>query len=309
MKTRPSLAVLAAALLWTSAGWVGNASRTGLTPIALAEARLLLGGSALLLWAGPRCAWASLRALPGRELLAGMSALALFQWGFFVAVGRIGAGLVILLTTATGPLAAQALSAARSGSRLGRRWLAAALLLALAAVAVGADGGGWGGLLGALVATGSGVAYAAYAAATARLDRDVASSRGRLVTTGVALTGAGVLLAPVAIGTRWPAPSLDAMVALLYLGLVTTALAYALFASGLRVLAPERALGLLTVQPVVAIAGDLLMHRAGDISISPWPVWLAGSALIARSVPWPLTLVPRRDAGTASRDGSCTQCP
>jgi len=197
MNSRRSLAVIAAALLLTSAGWVGDASPAGLTPIALAETRLLLGGAALLLRIGPRPAWSAMQGLPSRSLLLAALAMAVFQWGFFVAVGALGSGTVIPLTTAIGPVAAIA----------------------------------------------SGIAYAVYAAVTAEGNRAPKAGPRGLVTTGGALTGAGVLLAPVALRSSWPATTARSLATLLYLGCVAAALAYALFASGLRALTADRALG------------------------------------------------------------------
>jgi len=307
MNSRGSLAVIAAALLWTSAGWVGDAGPAGLPPIALAEARLLLGGGALFLWIGPRRAWGVVRTLPPRALLLASGAMALFQWGFFVAVGALGSGTIILLTTAIGPVAAQALAAVGSGTPLGRRWQVAATLLAIAAAVAACSG--VDALPGALSAIASGMAYAVYATVAAAVDRAPNAGPRGLVTTGVALTGAGVFLAPVALRSTWPAPTPQSLAALLYLGLVATALAYALFANGLRVLTADRALSLLAVQPVSALLGDLLLHPGSGPKVSALPALLVGFALIARRAPWPLISLRRRGAGTAPRDGSCTQCP
>jgi DME family drug/metabolite transporter len=307
MNSRGSLAVVAAALLWTSAGWAGDSGRSGLPPIALAEARLLLGGGALLLWSGPRAAWSAIQALPSRTLLLAVGAMAVFQWGFFLSVRGLGSGTVLLLTTAIGPVAAQAVAAARDGSRLGRRWYTAVTLLSLAAAFAAC--GGSTALLGTLAAIASGTSYAVYAAVTAGLERGAGSEPRGLVTTGVALTGAGMLLAPFALRSTWPAPTPESLATLLYLGLAATALAYAFFASGLRVLAADRALSLLAVQPVAALVGDVLLHRGSDPRVGLVQTVLVGAALTVRLVPWPLIPLRRRGAGTAPRDGSCTQCP
>jgi drug/metabolite transporter (DMT)-like permease len=111
-----------------------------------------------------------MQGLPSRSLLLAALAMAVFQWGIFVAVGALGA------VTAEGNRAPKA------------------------------------------------------------------GPRG-LVTTGGALTGAGVLLAPVALRSSWPATTARSLATLLSLGCVATALAYALFASGLRALTADRTLG------------------------------------------------------------------
>jgi hypothetical protein len=46
MNLRASMPVIAAALLWTSAGWAGDPAPSGWPPRVLAEARLLIGGGA-----------------------------------------------------------------------------------------------------------------------------------------------------------------------------------------------------------------------------------------------------------------------
>lgn len=287
--------------------WAGEAFPSGLPPIALAEARLLLGGVTLLLWIGPRAARAGFLAPPRRALVMAVAAMGAFQWTFFIAVGVLGSGMAILVTTAIGPVAAQAIAAARDGNRLGRRWQLAAALLGLAGLA--ATGGSAGGGVGVLAAVASGVAYAVYAEVAAAFSLAPGQGRQGLVITGAALAGAGLLLAPVALRSPWPAPTPQSLGTLLFLGLAATALAYALFARGLRVLAAEQALSLLAIQPLAALGGDLLTHHRGVLTANPWPVLLVAAAFLARCAPWPLISSRRRGAGTAPRDGSRPQCP
>ncbi len=308
MNTRGTLAVIAAGLLWTSAGWVGDDSPSGLTPIVLAEARLILGGVALLLWSGPGRAWAAGRSLPRRTLCLAVAAMAVFQWGFFIAIPDIGSSMTILLTTAIGPAAAQLLAAARTRVRLGRRWkLASALLAATAAASASNDPAA---LRGVLAAVASGLAYAVYASVIAGDTDDRGGSAGTqsLVTTGLSLAGAGAVLAPFAWRSTWPALDATSLARLLYLGLLATALAYALFASGLRVLRADQALSLLAIQPAAAVAADLL-HHSSEATDRPWAISLAGAALLLLLLPWPLIPLRRRGGGTAPHDESPSQCP
>lgn len=307
MNTHGSLAVIAAGLLWTSAGWMAEAFPSDLPPIGLAEARLLLGGGALLLWTGPRRTKAALATWPTRALMAAVGAMAAFQWGFFVSVAALGSGTAVLLTTAIGPAAAQSIAAARTGNRLGRRWGVAATLLGLAGLAAAADSAGaWTGVLAAVT---SGIAYAVYAEITARTGRESGQERQSLVITGIALTGAGLLLTPVAFQSQWSVPTPRSLGVLLYLGLVATALAYGLFARGLHVLAAETALGLLVVQPLAALAGALLTHRPDGQTFDACPALLVAAAFIVRHAPWPLTPSRRRWSGGSTRDSSCPPSP
>jgi DME family drug/metabolite transporter len=306
MNLRASMPVIAAALLWTSAGWAGDLAPSGWPPLVLAEARLLIGGGALIAWMGPRAVWLALRDLPGRLLARAVLAMAGFQWGFFEAVSGAGSGTAILLVTAVSPFAADALDRDAGRQRRGAAWRMAAVLLCVAAVNIAH--GGFAQALAVLAATGSGIAYAIYARTMAWLHQAASSRSGSLVTTAIALMAAGLLLAPLALQADWPSPNAQSMFVLIYLGLIATALAYGLFAQGLRVLSPSQALSLLAVQPVLALAFDLATRPNGAAGGDLGAALLVIGALFVRSTALRFPLGYRRHAGTAQRDGSFHQC-
>ncbi|HEU6455217.1 MAG TPA: EamA family transporter, partial [Roseateles sp.] len=186
--------------------------------------------------------------------------------------------------------------------------LASTLLAATVAASANNDPAA---LRGVLAAVASGVAYAVYASVIAGDKDDRGGSAGLqcLVTTGLSLSGAGAVLAPFAWRSTWPALDATSLARLLYLGLLATALAYALFASGLRVLRTHHALSLLAIQPVAAMAADLLLHHSSGATERPWAISLACASLLLLLLPWPLIPKRRCGGGTAPRDESPTQCP
>ncbi len=306
MKVRASMAVIGAALLWTSAGWAGDLAPSGWPPLALAEARLLIGGAALALWVGPRGVWLGLRTLPTRSLAPAVLAMAGFQWGFFAAVSGAGSGAALLLVTSVGPFAADLLDRDTGPRHLNVAWQMALVVLCAGALKLGAAS--LARALAVLAGVGSGIAYAFYARTAARLNQAASGRSGGLVTTTIALLGAGVLLAPITVQSEWPSPTARSWAVLAYLGLVATSLAYSLFAQGLRALAPSQALSLLVIQPVAALVAELAVHPDGKAGLSLVAALPVIAALLLRSAALHLPVHHRRRAGTAPSDGSCPQC-
>lgn len=261
--------VLASALLWASTG-VACALLPAATPAAaIAAARLLVGGSALALGAGRRSFLADLATLPRWPLAAAALAMALFQWSFIAAVPRAGVAVTAFASAAVAPFLADACALLGRGGQATLRWAAAAScctagMLALALHAFPA---------GLALALASGVAYAAYTMAAAKLGTG-GQAAGPAASAACLLAAAMALLPGAAVGL----PSLLTMRALAviaWLGLACTALAYRLFAAGLRTLPPSSALALLVAEPVAALLLGVLL-----LGERPGPADACGFALL-----------------------------
>lgn len=236
-----------------------------LSPAGVAWLRMLVAAMVLLAWRRPdRAAWR------GRRLvLAACFGLVtgLMNVAFYEAIARLPLGTAVAVEFC-GPVAVAAL-----GSRSVRD--IAALMLAATGVVLIADvrlAGSSAGLVLALVAA---VLWAAYIV----LGKRVASAGSGLddMTVGFAL--AAVLLCPLAMGTGpvWNSPTLLAMAA--GVGVLSTALPYALDQVVLRRVGQARFALLLALLPAVASVVGLVV--LGQL---PHPLEAAGIATVAVAV-------------------------
>jgi DME family drug/metabolite transporter len=241
--------VLLAAVLF---GTTGTAQALGPSadPLAIGSARILVGGALLLV-----IARVTATTLPReRAVVLGMAvAIAVYQLAFFASVKLTGVALGTVVAIGTGPAVAGVLGALVNGERLTARWAAATVLAGIGVVVLvlaGSDGASadLGGIALALLA-GSG--YATYTVAAKRmLDRGAEP----IGVMAAGFSTAGVLLAPVLLiaGPGFLAHA-DGVALALYLGAVPTALAYVLFARGLRHLSSGETTTIVLAEPVTAV--------------------------------------------------------
>lgn len=293
------LAVVGASVLWGTAGTAGLLVTAD--SVALAAARLVIGGAALALLAG-----AGLRRAVSPALLLGAVAVAAYQLCFFAAVSRTGVAIGTVVAIGSGPVFTGLLSWLLHGRRPSGRWAAAttaavcgcaALIVgggiradAQADVQAGAEAGtqvaAQGGsqvMAGILFALLGGLLYAFYAVTAARAIGQGGESNAVM---GVMFGGAAVIMLPVLVlsGTGWIA-SPGALAAVLYLGLGTTGLAYFLYGRGLRTTPVATAATLALAEPAVAALLGLVVlgERLAPVSIAG--LVLLGLSLVAVAVP------------------------
>jgi drug/metabolite transporter, DME family len=193
--------------------------------------------------AGPR--WLGVLALAGA--LLGVS-----QALYYVAVDDAGVSIATLVCIGTAPIAVTCASAV---ARRRRPTLAAlatlgCALVGLAMITTATDSAaGSHPAAGAVAALGSGLAYAA----STGLSRQLAPAGDAFTLTGAtSIAGALTLLPAAALaGLGFPVDG-RSTTALLYLGVVPTVLAYALFFGGLRTTSAEVAAVLTLIEPLVA---------------------------------------------------------
>ena len=237
---RGLILIVFASMLWGTTGLTSKVLNrlSAMDALSVGALRLLTAFPALLLLA-QALAPGSLRPLLKREWRAVLimgAAMAGYNGSFFAALARTSVTAGTLLALCTAPLFVALLARLFLHEPLTRP-----VLLALGA---GLSGtallvGGQGGrdllrldyALGNLLALAAGLSYAVYALVGR------AKSRGAPPASLAALsfTTAAILLTPFALanGLRLPTNS-PAWLAVLYLGLIPTALAYALYLSGLR---------------------------------------------------------------------------
>ena len=246
-------AVLAAAL-WGTVGAVQEIGAPNAAPVVVAAARSLLGGSLLLGVVILLGRWSEvgrlMRRSPGTALVT-MVAMATFQFGLLTGVRLAGVAVGTLVSIGSAPVWA-GLLATLAGRPPQRRWLVAtACTIAGAAVLVVPHGGAESevsaGVLAGLLA---GASYGTFATVSKRL---MESGTGGIPVMAVALSGAGVLLAPVLVAgdLAWIA-TLRGALAAAWLGVATITLAYILFARGLAGLDAPTATTLTLAEPLTA---------------------------------------------------------
>ena len=267
-----SLAVLAAAALFGTTGTSLALLTPGAPGASVAAMRLLVGGAGLVavaLWRGHR---RTLIGLWRRPLVWAMGGcVASYQAFFFIGTARTGVALAALIALGVAPVLSGLLGWVLGEGVPGWLWavsttLAVAGLVLLISGAVTASDP-----LGMACAGIAGASYAGYTVLGVRLTRAGAPS-GTVLAASFSL--AAVVLIPAAVSSSWWL-SATGLVEVLWLGLVTTTVAYLLFGVGLRVLQPGHIATLTLAEPAVA-TGLAVLVLGERLTLGGW----LGCALI-----------------------------
>ncbi len=269
-----ALALTAAAVLWGTSFVAAKVVLVDLPPVAVAFLRFAIAAVVLVPIA---CRGGRRPALGVQPALLGFTGVTLFFLCQNAGLRQASAAHATLILGGGLPVLTALLAACCLGERPTRRQLSGLACSLTGVIAVAAAGGGaadsslWGDGLLVLAAT-SGAAYAV-------LGRRAFAGPGPLgILAGSTLWGALFLVPPavteaVVSGMTWP--SRDGLLLLFYLGLGCSALAFALWAYGLRHLtaAQNAVIGALELPVGLAAAAMLLGEVLG-------PPHLAGAALL-----------------------------
>src|SRR5664279_1073888 len=273
--------VAVAALLFGTSGVAAQLLAPGLPAVTTAGWRVVLGGAGLV---GPCTArgqapWRY--PLRWRVTLPGAIAFLVFQLGFFVSVSLAGIATATIVTIGTGPVVAGLLDRARRGTPLRRRWwIGVGVAVPGIAVTTGAVTLNPAGWASAMIA---GCCFPVFGSAIRDLTTDRPTLTAAATVFGAAIIPAATLLA---IADSNPAATAGSIIALLYLGVVTTAVAYVLWSAGLARLTLANTVTLTMVEPVAAtvMAIAILGEPAGPTTILGIATTLAG-VWIASTIP------------------------
>ena len=278
---RGSLLIVTAAILW---GTTGTAQAVGpdSAPIAVGAVRMVIGGAALVLVAAilrrlPRHSWRS-----GTVVLAG-AAMAAYQPLFFAGVLRTGVAVGTVVAIGSAPVLAGVLAFMVRGDPLRWKWIAATAVAILGLVLLVSAGTTAGvEIAGVALALGAGVCYAIYAVAA----KPVVSEHSPLTAMSAIFGWAAALSIPLLAvsDVSWLSDDSGWFMAL-YLGLITTALAYLLFARGLAVTPVGTAATLTLAEPATAaiLAVLVLDEMLGTVSIVGLLLITGALLLLSRS--------------------------
>ena len=224
--------VVLAALCFATTGTAQALGPSGTTPVGVGAARILVGGMLLIAVALAR---RNLGRTPwAREPVAVAAAgVAVYQLAFFAAVADTGVAVGTIVALGSAPTLTGLFEWIVDGRRPSSRW-AVATALACAGVVLLALAGGEADVSapGVALAVTAGGAYGAYTLAAKRL---LASGHAPESVMAVAFGIGALVLLPALLATQptWLLHT-DGIALALFLGIVPTALAYLLFASGLR---------------------------------------------------------------------------
>ena len=259
--------ILFAAVLWGTTGTAQELGPEAASPLAVGSLRLLLGAAVLVIVAASRKHDRAWRSLIRPATLTAALGVASFQLFFFSGVDRTGVAVGTLLALGSAAVFVGTIEALLSRSWPNRAWIAATVpaiaglaLLALSTRTADVDA------VGAALSLAAGFSYATYIVSAARLAR-LGSVR---YSAAAVFSVAAVLVAPIALGQDLSfVATVDGAAMVIWLGLVTLALAYLLFTSGLQTTDSSTAATLSLAEPATAtILGVLVL--AERPSVEAW---------------------------------------
>ncbi len=264
-------AACGAAFLWGTGSLVVNllVSRHGYHPQSISFWRFVLGGAALLAVFGRSMPWRRLLR-DGLPLLAAGAVMAMYVLFWFQGIARIGAAIPTLIALCLPPVfvTAWALARGRQRASLARVGVLAASVTGTVLLIVGGGPAG-GAQAGATVAdwvwgvtasVGSALLYAGFTLVSPTLSREWGAG---VATTALTLAATAVMASS---GLVWPLQlphEATPEAWLLYLGMVTAALALLAFSWGAARLSPTALTVATLVEPLTAVllAAALLGER------------------------------------------------
>lgn len=277
----PAILVLLAAACFGTTGTAQAFGPEAATPTSVGAARILIGGlglAAIALLARrasgrPRASLASLghrdgsaRGLPvWVPVVIGALGVLAYQPAFFLGTAENGVAVGTIVALGSAPVLTGAIDWLLNRRFPGVIWLIATVVatagIALLSGVLDAGSGASMSVVGLLGSLGAGASYAVYTLASkALLDRGWTPSASMGGVFGVA----AVFSIPVLLATdmSWLLTAQGITMAL-WLGLVTTTLAYVLFARGLAKLQPATVSTLTLGEPLTAtLLGIFVLHEA-----------------------------------------------
>lgn len=264
-------------------GTTGTAQALGpdASPAAVGATRVVVGGLLLALVAR-RLAPRAVAPWSAPAVLAGAAAAAGYQLTFFAAVHETGVAVGTVVALGSSPVFAGLLGRLVGREPLTARWsVATALAVAGVVVLVAAGSAAHVRPGGVLLALGAGLCYAGYTVAAKRLL--VAGHAPEAVMARIFGIGALGLLPVLVLGHAGDLASTGGVALAVYLGAVPTALAYILFARGLRRLPAGEVVTLTLAEPLTAAALSALLlgERPGMLALAGVALVLGGLVALA----------------------------
>lgn len=203
-------------------------------PMVVGFWRMALASPLLLLWASRELTPCQLTAPQGRLLLGMGACIASYQVCYFCAVPLAGVAVTALVAICSSPVLIALMAAVLLGERL-TRWVYLSLGLGVTGTALlvlgpGAVAASPSFLVGVLLAFGAALSYSGYAV----IAKVVVAQIAPVAIAAYGFTTAALLLTPTLyLQPTWSSFT-PALPWLLYLGLITTGIAYGIYMIGIR---------------------------------------------------------------------------
>jgi DME family drug/metabolite transporter len=290
------LQVLLAALFFGTTGTAQALGPDATDPVGVGAARILVGGALLVAVALAGGAFRGHWEL--RPALAAIGGVAAYQLAFFAAVADTGVAVGTIVALGSAPTLAGLFEWALERRRPEGRWVAATALACGGVVLLALSGGEASvSAPGVALAVTAGAAYAVYTLAAKRL---LAAGHAPESVMAVAFGGGAVVLLPALAlsGPGWLLEA-DGVALALFLGIVPTALAYLLFAHGLRRLSASETATLTLAEPLTAgvLGAVVLAEQLTAASALGAGLVLAGMLALAIRLPAPRVATAERVTG------------
>ncbi|WP_341927184.1 DMT family transporter [Nocardioides psychrotolerans] len=304
------LQISLAGVLWGTGGLAVQLVRetTPMSVLTISAYRMLIAAVVLLAAAVALRRLPDVRRLlrqrPGLAVAVGL-ATATYQALYFASVVAVGVTVATVVSLGLAPVLLTVGEAVHTRRRpdTSRLLVLVAALTGLLLVSSTAGLGSTGPhpLLGVLAAIGSGTAYAL----TTAMGRPLAQSTGPLALTTTTTTVGAVALVPLGLlsgldglgGSPLVSSDPGVLALLVYLGVMTMALAYGLLYAGLRTTVGSAAVIATLLEPVTAavMAALLLDERLGAPGIAGTALILLAVAGLGRATPGDPPLLPPED--------------
>ncbi|PPH55048.1 DMT family transporter [Rathayibacter sp. AY1E1] len=261
-------AVLLAAVCFGTTGTAQALGAAGVDPLLLGAARIVLGGALLAALLGVEALRQRSRSRPTRAVVLlvvlGAVGVAAYQPAFFTGTAQNGVAVGTIVALGSAPAFTGLLEWLVLRTTPSPRWFASTALAAVGVVLLSGGGSGGVTLPGLAASAGAGASYALYAVCgKLLLERGLSP-----VAAMGAQFGAAALLALPFLLLGDPSRLSGSIPAVLWLGVVTVAVAYTFFARGLRVLPAATVSTLTLLEPAtatllgVAVLGERLTAGA-----------------------------------------------
>jgi drug/metabolite transporter, DME family len=276
----------AAAILWGTSGLTATVvNARGVHPLTVSSWRMAIGAATLAVLLRPRGDRGRLSGGEWGRLTTVGVCLAAYQAFYFLAVAQAGVSIATLVALGLAPVLVAAGERATTGQPVAPATFVGIglALIGLAAMVGFPQARPTGLLAGAFLAGGSALGYATLTLVSGNLSNRLGSQRLTVLTFALAaLALVPVTWATVGLGLGG---DLTVVAAMLYLGVVPTAVAYRLFFAGLPRASPSAAAVLVLLEPLVAtgLAVAFLGERLAPIGWVGAVTLVAAVMLVSRS--------------------------
>jgi DME family drug/metabolite transporter len=267
LHVRARLLVVFAAVCFSTTGTAQELGPNDASPIAVAVTRTIIGALALLALARATPAPAAPATVARRHWFLAGAGMAGYALAFFAAVRVTGVAIGTVVALGSAPLFAGALGSLLWRLLPDRRWMitTACAISGVAMIVTQGDDGAVD-VRGVGLAMVAGLSYAVFALAS-KIIVDAQPSGARAMARVFAVAALLLLPALAVVDLGWIMTPSGATMAL-WLGVVTVAIAYWAYATGLRHLQPSDTTAITLVEPVVAtlLAATVLGERPSTIA-------------------------------------------